>query len=97
MYVQLGDQVKQGQLIAQIDSTTQENSLKTSDANIKNLEAQRLQQIASLNEKQLEYRRQQQMYAQDATPRADLESAEAAYKTAQAQVKALDAQIESAK
>jgi macrolide-specific efflux system membrane fusion protein len=37
------------------------------------------------------------MYAQDATPRADLESAEAAYKTAQAQVKALDAQIESAK
>ncbi|HAB70722.1 MAG TPA: MacA family efflux pump subunit, partial [Acinetobacter nosocomialis] len=97
MYVQLGDQVKQGQLIAQIDSTTQENSLKTSDANIKNLEAQRLQQVASLNEKQLEYRRQQQMYAQDATPRADLESAEAAYKTAQAQVKALDAQIESAK
>ncbi len=44
MYVQLGDHVKQGQLIAQIDSTTQENSLKTSDANIKNLEAQRLQQ-----------------------------------------------------
>lgn len=36
--------------------------------------------MASLNEKQLEYRRQQQMYAQDATPRADLESAEAAYK-----------------
>ncbi|MFW1886609.1 biotin/lipoyl-binding protein, partial [Acinetobacter nosocomialis] len=43
MYVQRGDQVKQGQLIAQIDSTTPENSLKTSDANIKNLEAQRLQ------------------------------------------------------
>jgi macrolide-specific efflux system membrane fusion protein len=35
MYVQLGDEVKQGQLIAQIDSTTQENSLKTADANIK--------------------------------------------------------------
>lgn len=97
MYVELGDHVKQGQLIAQIDSTTQENSLKTSDANIKNLEAQRLQQVASLNERQLEYRRQQQMYAQDATPRADLESAEASFKTAQAQVAALDAQIESAK
>ena len=97
MYVQLGDEVKQGQLIAQIDSTTQENSLKTADANIKNLEAQRLQQKANLNEKQLEYRRQQQMYAQDATSKAELESAEAAYKTAQAQIKALDAQIESAK
>ena len=97
MYVQLGDEVKQGQLIAQIDSTTQQNSLKTADANIKNLEAQRLQQQANLNEKQLEYRRQQQMYAQDATAKAELESAEAAFKTAQAQVKALDAQIESAK
>ena len=97
MYVQLGDQVKQGQLIAQIDSTTQENNFKTADANIKNLEAQRLQQIARLNEAQLTYRRQQQMFAQDATSKSDLESAEATFKTAQAQVKALDAQIESAK
>ncbi|MEB3767047.1 MacA family efflux pump subunit [Acinetobacter sp. MD2] len=97
MYVQLGDQVKEGQLIAQIDSTTQENNLKTTAANIKNLEAQRLQQAANLNEAQLRYRRQQQMFAQDATSKADLETAEAAYKTAQAQVKALDAQIESAK
>lgn len=97
MYVQLGDQVKQGQLIAQIDSTTQENNFKTADANIKNLEAQRLQQIARLNEAQLTYHRQQQMFAQDATSKSDLESAEATFKTAQAQVKALDAQIESAK
>ena len=97
MYVQLGDEVKQGQLIAQIDSTTQENSLKTAEANIKNLEAQRLQQEASLNEAQLAYKRQQQMFAQDATSKAELESAEATFKTAQAQVKAIDAQIESAK
>ena len=97
MYVQLGDEVKQGQLIAQIDSTTQENSLKTAEANIKNLEAQRLQQEANLNEAQLAYKRQQQMFAQDATSKAELESAEAAFKTAIAQVKAIDAQIESAK
>src|SRR3990167_2026492 len=83
MYVQLGDEVKQGQLIAQIDSTTQENSFKTAEANIK--------------EAQLAYKRQQQMYAQDATSKAELESAEASYKTAQAQIKAIDAQIESAK
>ncbi|MFT4020304.1 MAG: MacA family efflux pump subunit [Acinetobacter sp.] len=97
MYVKLGDPVKQGQLIAQIDSVTQENNLKTADANIKNLEAQRLQQMALLNEAQLNYRRQQQMFAQDATAKADLESAEATFKTAQAQIKAIDAQIESAK
>ena len=97
MYVQLGDEVKQGQLIAQIDSTTQENSLKTAEANIKNLAAQRLQQEANLNEAQLAYKRQQQMFAQDATSKAELESAEATFKTAIAQVKAIDAQIESAK
>ncbi|MHA3893082.1 MacA family efflux pump subunit [Acinetobacter sp. GXMZU3951] len=97
MYVQLGDEVKQGQLIAQIDSTTQGNSLKTAEANIKNLAAQRLQQEANLNEAQLAYKRQQQMFAQDATSKAELESAEATFKTAIAQVKAIDAQIESAK
>lgn len=97
MYVQLGDEVKQGQLIAQIDSTTQENSFKTAEANIKNLEAQRLQQEANLNEAQLAYKRQQQMFAQDATSKAELESAEASFKTAQAQIKAINAQIESAK
>ena len=71
MYVQLGDEVKQGQLIAQIDSTTQENSFKTAEANIKNLQAQRLQQEASLNQAQLAYKRQQHMYAQDATSKAE--------------------------
>jgi len=91
------DEVKQGQLIAQIDSTTQENSFKTAEANIKNLEAQRLQQEANLNEAQLAYKRQQQMFAQDATSKAELESAEASFKTAQAQIKAINAQIESAK
>lgn len=97
MYVQLGDEVKQGQLIAQIDSITQENSLKTAEANIKNLEAQRLQQLANLNETSLNYQRQKSMYAQDAASKADLDAAEANYKTAQAQIKAIEAQIESAK
>ena len=40
MYVQLGDQVKQGQLIAQIDSVRQENEFKTAQASIKNQQAQ---------------------------------------------------------
>lgn len=97
MYVELGQEVKKGDPIAQIDSTTQQNNLKTAEANIRNLEAQRLQQVANLNKVQLEYERQKQMFAQDATSRADYESALASYQTAQAQVKALDAQIESSK
>ncbi|GAA5016083.1 MacA family efflux pump subunit [Acinetobacter puyangensis] len=97
MYVELGQEVKKGDPIAQIDSTTQQNSLKTAEANIRNLQAQRLQQVASLSQVQQEYQRQKQMYAQDATSRADYESALASYQTAQAQISAIDAQIESAK
>lgn len=97
MYVQLGDQVKQGQPIAQIDSTTQQNALRTADANISNLQAQRLQQLANRNKAMQELQRQKNMYAQDATSRSELEAAQAAYATASAQVQAVEAQIRSAR
>ncbi|TXJ09360.1 MAG: efflux RND transporter periplasmic adaptor subunit [Acinetobacter sp.] len=97
MYVQLGDQVKQGQLIAQIDSVRQENDLKTAEANIKNQQAQLAVKQANLAKVEAEYKRQQAMYAQQATAKADLESALASYKTAQAEIVALNAQIEQSK
>ncbi|MEB6677441.1 MacA family efflux pump subunit [Acinetobacter haemolyticus] len=97
MYVQLGDQVKQGQLIAQIDSIRQENDLKTAEASIKNQQAQLAVQQANLAKVEAEYKRQQAMYSQDATSRAELESALASYKTAQAQIAAINAQIEQSR
>ncbi|MCH7337601.1 efflux RND transporter periplasmic adaptor subunit [Acinetobacter sp. NIPH 2699] len=97
MYVQLGDQVKQGQLIAQIDSVRQENELKTAEASIKNQQAQLAVQQANLTKVDAEYKRQQTMFSQDATSRAELESALASYKTAQAQIAAINAQIEQSR
>ncbi|MGR0306388.1 MacA family efflux pump subunit [Acinetobacter beijerinckii] len=97
MYVQLGDQVKQGQLIAQIDSIRQENDLKTAEANIKNQQAQLAVQQANLAKVEAEYKRQQAMFSQDATSRAELETALANYKTAQAQINAINAQIEQSR
>lgn len=97
MYVQLGDQVKQGQLIAQIDSIRQENDLKTAEASIKNQQAQLAVQQANLAKVEAEYKRQQTMFSQDATSRAELESALASYKTAQAQIAAINAQIEQSR
>ena len=97
MYVQLGDQVKQGQLIAQIDSVKQENSLKTAEASIKNQQAQLSTKQANLAKVEAEYNRQKAMYAQDATSRAELESALASYKTAQADIAAINAQIEQSR
>lgn len=97
MYVQLGDQVKQGQLIAQIDSIRQENELKTAEANIKNQQAQLATRQANLAKVEAEYNRQKAMYAQDATSRAELEAALASYKTAQADITAVNAQIEQSR
>ena len=97
MYVKLGDQVKQGQLIARIDSIRQENDLKTAEASIKNQQAQLAVKQANLAKVQAEYQRQQAMYAQDATSRAELESALASFKTAQAEILAINAQIEQSR
>jgi len=97
MYVQLGDQVKQGQLIAQIDSVRQENDLKTAEASIKNQMAQLAVRQANLAKVEAEYNRQKAMYAQDATSRSELESALASYKTAQAEITAINAQIEQSR
>ncbi len=97
MYVKLGDEVKQGQLIAQIDSVRQENDLKNQEAAIDNLEAQKAVRIASLKEAELTYKRQKDMLSKDATSRAEYEQAEAAFATAKANIQAIDAQIVQSK
>jgi len=91
--VQLGDVVKQGDLIAEIDSVTQENSLKNAEAALENIRAQRAVQTASLKESELAFARQKEMLAAEATSRADYESAEANLASTRAQIRALDAQI----
>lgn len=91
--VELGDTVKKGDLIAEIDSVTQENSLKNAQAALENVRAQRAVQVASLKEAQLAFDRQKTMLAAEATSRADYEAAEASLASIQAQIRALDAQI----
>lgn len=97
MYVKLGDEVKQGQLIAQIDSVRQENDLKNQEAAIDNLEAQKQVRIAALKEAELAFKRQKEMLAKDATSRAEYEQADAALSTAKANIAAIDAQIQQSR
>ena len=91
--VQLGDVVKQGDLIAEIDSTTQQNSLLNAEAALENIRAQRAVQQANLQQAELSFNRQQQMLAEEATSRSEFEAAQASLATSRAQVRALDAQI----
>ncbi|WP_448135547.1 efflux RND transporter periplasmic adaptor subunit [Stenotrophomonas rhizophila] len=91
--VQLGDSVKQGDLIAEIDATTQENQVLNAQATLDQVKAQRSVQQASLREAELEFARQQQMLAAEATSRAEYDAADAKLKTARAQIQSYDAQI----
>ncbi len=95
--VQLGDNVQKGQLVAEIDSLTQQNALRTAEAALANVQAQLRSSEATLAQNDLALRRQQQMRAADASAQADLETAQATFKTSQASVEALKAQIEQAK
>ncbi|MCI3131593.1 efflux RND transporter periplasmic adaptor subunit [Phenylobacterium aquaticum] len=94
--VELGQTVKKGQLIGQIDSQPQENALHTAEAQLANVRAQREEAAANLVQAEAAYRRQAQMLAADATAKADYDTAEAGFKSARGQLAALDAQITSA-
>lgn len=93
--VGLGDRVKAGDLIAEIDSVTQQNDLKKAEASLASVHAQRSEKEASLTLARQTLERQQTMVSQNAVARADLESAEASVKTTEAQIAALDAEIQS--
>lgn len=92
--VEAGDQVKAGDLIAEIDATTQQNSQRNAQAAVATARAQRVAQTAALKAAELAFGRQQMMLASEATSKADFEGAEAALVSARAQIKVADAQIE---
>lgn len=91
--VALGDRVKKGQLVAEIDSLTQANALASAEYSLQNLQAQLRAKEASLKQAQLAYARQQMMLAGDASSRENFESAEATLNTTRADIVALQAQI----
>jgi macrolide-specific efflux system membrane fusion protein len=91
--VRLGEEIKQGSLVAEIDSTTQKNNLKTADAALANVKAQLQETEADLDNAKITLTRQQNIYANRAGAKADLDSAEASVKKIQAQIAALEAQI----
>lgn len=94
--VALGDNVKAGQLIAEIDSLTQQNTVRNAEAALATARANLRARQASLSQVEQAYRRQQQLRAADAGPQADLESAEATYRATLAEIDALQAQLRQA-
>lgn len=73
----LGQEIKKGALIAQIDSLTQQNSLKEAQASLNSSLAQYRAKQAQIAQAQQEFTRQKMMLADKASSKADYESAQA--------------------
>jgi membrane fusion protein, macrolide-specific efflux system len=96
LHVTLGQTVKRGDLIAEIDSTQQQNSVATAQASLANVRAQRAAAAATLQQAQSSFSRQTELLAVDAVSRADYEEAQASLASARGNVAALDAQVRQA-
>ncbi len=82
----VGDALKAGDVIAQIDPQNQQNALRTAQANLASVEA-------ALTQARLTFGRQQQLLADGWTPRAKFDEAQQAFLGAEAQVDAAHAQV----
>lgn len=95
--VALGDTVKKGQLVAEIDSMKQQNDLRNTQAALDSARAQLASKQAALKQAELAFRRQQELLALDAISRESFEQADARLETTRAEIRAIEAQIAQAK
>ena len=93
LYVQDGQHVKQGELLAEIDPSIQEADLKKAEASLSRALAQQEAAKVLLWQYQAEYRRQQNMKRDDATPEKTLEQAKSQYESQIQQVRIEEASV----
>jgi macrolide-specific efflux system membrane fusion protein len=96
LYVQIGDTVKKGQLLAEIDPQVLDAKVEADKADLENIKAQLSDKQAQVALANANFSRQKRLMAADATSRTDYESALQAARSAAAQVDALKAQMAAA-
>lgn len=93
LYVSIGQTVKKGELIAEIDSTTQQNDVDINKARLDSYKAQLKAAEISLKVTEKQYKRTQTLKKRNAASDEDLENAEDAYETAKSRVTELESSI----
>jgi len=96
IHVEVGNEVKEGQLLVEIDPSTQTAKLDASRFAIENLKAQLQEQRALHDLAKQKYRRQQHLAQGGATREEDVQSAQAEVRTTQARTQMFQAQIRQA-
>lgn len=94
IHVEIGDEVEAGELLAEIDPRVLQSRVDAMRAQLRNQHAQLKEREANLILARSQYRREQNLHAEDATTEEAVENARAALHSAEAQIEALRAQIE---
>ncbi|WP_417228137.1 efflux RND transporter periplasmic adaptor subunit [Amphritea sp.] len=92
--VQVGDTLKKGELIAQIDNLTQQNALKEAQASLKSINAQYKAKQAQIKAAQAEFKRKQKLLVDGATSQAEYDTAESLLAVYRAELDQLSAEKE---
>ncbi|MFN4089157.1 MAG: efflux RND transporter periplasmic adaptor subunit [Alphaproteobacteria bacterium] len=93
IHVDIGDEVKQGDLLAELDPAVYVSRVEASRAQLDNLRAQREERLAQRRLADQQFRRQSGLVKANATSQEAFQSAEAALKIADAQIAGITAQI----
>ena len=96
IHVEVGDRVKEGQLLVEIDPSTQQAKLDAGRFSIENLKAQLQEQRAQHELARQKYQRQQNLAAGGATREEDVQTARAELRVTQARIDMFQAQIRQA-
>src|SRR5690554_6187698 len=94
LHVEVGSEVKEGDLLAEIDATVYLAKVDSTRAQLRNQRAQLVDNRAQLKLAEINFKRQKNLQKEDATTQESVELAEASLLSAQAQIEALQAQIE---
>ncbi len=94
LLVEAGDQVTKGDLLAKIDATIASTNVEANRAQLKELEATRKQQEATLGLAKANADRAKMLFDADAVARAEYEASQAEYAIASGRMDAIRAQID---
>jgi macrolide-specific efflux system membrane fusion protein len=93
LHVSVGQQVRKGELVAEIDPTLFAARVATSEASLQSTEAQLSERLAAQRLAGEQYERNRQLFARDAVSQELLEQSQAALEQATAQTRSLRAQV----
>ena len=96
LYVKLGQEIKKGEMIADIDSTTQINTLNTKKAALVSYQAQLKAKKTAYDVALSSYNRLSKLYTQKATSFDSLNTAKSTLDNAKAEMEAIEANIKQA-